>query len=85
MVRDQKSETREAHQVYNLHVKPVEHIHEGEYVVVMPDGQMIFAPTLVEVMQRAQAQASPANFIFKVGDVVVGNLRSPRRGRVPAC
>jgi len=35
----------------------------------------IFAPTLVEVMQRAHERPSPNNFIFKVGDIALGKLR----------
>jgi len=65
------SDSERAHQVYDAHVKG----HQGEYALVTPDGQVIFAPTLVEVMQRAHERPSPDNFIFKVGDVALGMLR----------
>lgn len=75
MARDQTSESGEAHRIYDLHVKPLEHAHKGECALVTPDGEVVFAPTLVDVMQRAHERANVANYIFKVGDVALGKLR----------
>ena len=75
MGRDQASQSQEAHRVYDQHVKPVEEAHEGEYALVTPDGQVMFAPTLVDIMKLGQERASRDNFIFKVGDVALGKVR----------
>ena len=74
MSRERNRQSQEAHRVYDLHVRPTEQAHGGEYVLVTPDAQVIFAPTLEEVMRRAHERASPDNFIFRVGDVVLGRL-----------
>ena len=75
MVRGRKSGVRDAHRVYDRHVKPVEHEHAGEYALVTPDGQTYFASTLVEILMRAHERPSVENAIFKVGDVALGILR----------
>lgn len=74
MVGDENPRNQEAHRVYDLHVKPIEHVHTGEYVLVTPDGQLILALTLEDVMRWAHERANPDNFIFKVGDVALGTL-----------
>jgi hypothetical protein len=75
MVRDYASASLEAHAVYDRHVKPVEHVHQGEYVLVTPDEQTYFASTLVDVLRRGHESSNPRNFIFKVGDVALGSIR----------
>jgi hypothetical protein len=75
MTRDPHSETQAARAVYDRHVKPIEHEHVGEYALVTPDGQTIFAPTLVDIMVRAHEQPNAENAIYKVGDIVLGKLR----------
>ncbi len=75
MARGRNAQSEHAHRVYDLYVKPVEQTHQGQYVLVTPDGQTIFAPTLVEVMQRAHQRPSPDNYIFKVGEIALGTLR----------
>ena len=63
------------HRIYELHVRPVEHEHAGEYALVTPDGRTFFAPTLGDIMILANERANPSNAIFKVGDVVLGKIR----------
>lgn len=75
MVRNRTSQNQEAHRIYDLHVKPIEHAHKGEYALVTADGQVVFAPTLEDVMLRAHERANPDNYIFKVGDVALGKIR----------
>lgn len=75
MVRDRDSEGQDPRQVYDRHVRPVEHAHQDEYALVTPDGETIFAPTLVEIFRRAHERSHPGNYIFKVGDVALGKVR----------
>jgi hypothetical protein len=44
-------------------------------VLVTPEGRTFLAPTLLEVAEQAHNIPSEDNFIFKVGDRVVGKLR----------
>ena len=74
MVRERASRSQEARRVYDLRVRPIEHAHRGEYALITPDGQTIFAPTLEDVMRRAHERAHRDNLIFKVGDVALGRL-----------
>ena len=65
---------KNANRVYKQYVKPLEPSHRGEYVVVTPDGQTIFGPTLLAAVQQAQEISPKDNFIFKVGDKVLGKV-----------
>ena len=75
MANRKDSSSQEARRIYDLHVKPVEQAHRGEYALVTPDGTVVFAPSLVDVMKRAHEQRHLGNFIFKVGDMALGKIR----------
>ena len=62
-------------QLYARFVKPLERKHTGEYVAVAPDGRLVLAPTLPDVMEKAEQALPPGNFLFKVGDVAVDRWR----------
>jgi hypothetical protein len=55
--------------VYEQYVKPVEHLHTDEYVMVGPDGEMIFGSTLLDIAWKAHEVAHPDNCLFKVGEI----------------
>ena len=74
MTMNPGSQPPDAHRVNDPHVRPLEQAHKGEYALVTPDGRAVFAPTLLDVMQRAHERANPGNYIFKVGDVALGRL-----------
>lgn len=74
MPGDQTSRSQEVHRVYDLCVRPIEDAHAGEYVLVTPDGEPIFAPTFEGIVRRAHERASPGNFIFRVGSVTLGRV-----------
>ena len=74
-MKEQTPQRNDANRVYKQYVKPLEPSHKGEYVVVTPDGQTILGPTLMSAVQQAQAISPKDNFIFKVGDKVLGKLR----------
>lgn len=63
--------TREVYRIYDKYVKPFEHEHEGEYALVTPDGDVHFAPSVLEIMDKAHTIPNEKNQIFKVGDVFV--------------
>jgi hypothetical protein len=60
-------------QLYAQYVKPLEQKHAGKYVAVSPQGKVVLASTLVDVMKKAEAELGSGNFVFKVGDIVVGS------------
>jgi len=64
----------QAERVYEQYVKPLEQAHQDEFVLVASDGQIIFAPTLLALAEKAQKTPSKDNFLFKVGDKVIGHL-----------
>jgi hypothetical protein len=63
-----------ANRMYDQHVKPVEAAHLGEYALVTPDGEVVFAPTLLELAEIAQRMANNENFLYKVGDRAIATL-----------
>ena len=60
--------------IYEQYVKPVENVHPGEYVLVRPDGELVFGPTLLEVVMKAQEVAHPDNCLFKVGEISASQI-----------
>ncbi|MHB8576409.1 MAG: DUF5678 domain-containing protein, partial [Dehalococcoidia bacterium] len=64
--------TEKSKRLYKKYVLPLESKHYGEYIAVSTDGRIVFAKTLVEVMQQAEHDLGSGNFVFKVGDIAVG-------------
>jgi hypothetical protein len=54
--------------VYEQYVKPIEQNHLNEYVLVRPDGEMFFAPTMLDAVKKAHELGHPDNCLFKVGE-----------------
>ncbi len=73
-IRDEERK-RLADQLYERHGRPLEDEHWGEFVAIAPDGRTVLAPTLLEALRRATAAFGPGNFVFKVGERVVGRIR----------
>jgi hypothetical protein len=61
-------------QIYEQYVKPVEQDHQGEYVVVTPDGRLIFAPSLDAIAKKADEMPRTGNFLFKVGEISAAKI-----------
>jgi hypothetical protein len=66
---------QQSDQLYALYVKPLEQAHTGEYVAVAPDGRLVIASTLPDVMEKAGQALPSGNFLFRVGDVAVDTWR----------
>ena len=60
--------------VYVQHVRPVEQAHQGEYVLVRPGGEMIFAASMPELFEKTDQMDHWDNCIFKVGDISAVNI-----------
>ncbi len=67
----QEELTRQSDQLYEKYVKPLEQNHRGEFIAVSPDGNIVLAPTLLDVIKQAERRQGGGNFVFKVGDVAV--------------
>jgi hypothetical protein len=61
----------ELDRIYEQYVKPVEDEHEGEYALVMADGQVFFASEVLELVDKAAEKPSRQNKLFKVKDISV--------------
>ena len=69
---EQRQLTEQALGLYERYGKPLEAEHAGEYVSIAPDGRALLARTLDAAMVDGAARFGPGNFVFKVGDLVVG-------------
>lgn len=65
---------QDADKLYERYVKPLEKDHWGQFIAVSPRGKTILGSSLVEVMQRGINILGSGNFIFKVGEKVVGKI-----------
>lgn len=75
MQEDTAALTRQSEDLYRRYVKPLEQDHRGQYVAVSPDGALVLAPTLFELMDKAEQDLPPGNFLFKVGDIAIDTWR----------
>jgi hypothetical protein len=66
---------RIADQLYERYGRPLEDSHRGQYIAIASNGSYLLAPTLVEAVVQSAAELGPGNFVFKVGDRVVGSWR----------
>jgi hypothetical protein len=67
--------TQQSEDLYRRYVEPLERDHQGEYVAVSESGEVILAPTLLEVMDRAEKRLLPGSFLFKVGEIAIDTWR----------
>jgi hypothetical protein len=65
----------ESDRLYLRYVKPLEREHLGEYAAVSVGGQVLLAPTLLDLIEKAERMLPPGNFLFKVGDIAVDTWR----------
>lgn len=66
---EQRPGVARLNQIYEQYVKPVEPEHLGEYVLVTPEGEMIFAPNVEVFLERTAHIAPGDNCLFEVGPV----------------
>lgn len=64
----------EGDRLYTNHVAPLEQEHRGEYAAVAPDGRLMRGKTSYEVSLPASEAFGRGNFVFKIGDRVLGRL-----------
>lgn len=72
---DQAEQLRAADEIYERYARPLEQAHWGKFAAINPDGTVVLADTLGEVVLKAGELLGTGNFIFKIGDVVVGSIR----------
>ena len=69
---DQDQLNRQFDELYAKFGKPLEASHRGEYLAIAPDGRTLTGATLLEVLERADAQFGKGNFLYKIGERAVG-------------
>lgn len=74
------SRARTDQQLYERYGRPLEKVHQGEYVAIGPEGRTILGPSDIEVLQKAIDAFGSGNFALRrVGHRTFGrwlNLRS---------
>jgi hypothetical protein len=75
MAEDTAALTRQSEELYQRYVKPLEKDHQGEYIAVSEDGRIVLASTLPELLDKAEQDLPPGNFLFKVGDIAIDTWR----------
>ncbi len=63
------TDTDRFYEVYDRYVRPLEPTHAGQYVMVAPDGQMILATDLSDLVAQADQLPPTGNYLYKVGQV----------------
>ncbi|KKU56518.1 MAG: hypothetical protein UX79_C0031G0003 [candidate division WWE3 bacterium GW2011_GWB1_47_11] len=61
-----------AEKLYKRYGRPLEKKHWGKFVAISPTGKTIIAPTLYEASDKALEKYGRGNFIFKIGEIAVG-------------
>ena len=64
-----------SNKLYQQYGKPLEKEHKEEFLAISPTGKVLLAPSLLEAMEQASSALGPGNFIYKVGEKVVGKWR----------
>ena len=64
--------TRQAIDCYERYVCPLEESHRSEFAAVSEDGRIMLASTLREAIAKGARSLGPGNFVFKIGELVVG-------------
>lgn len=72
---DAAMRTQESLAVYTQYVKPLEKNHRGEYAAVSKGGEIVLAPTLLDVMEQAERSLVADSYVFRIGDIAVGRWR----------
>jgi hypothetical protein len=66
----------EADRLYAQYGESLEEQHRGQFVAISPAGQTMLGETVVDVLEKAEAAFGPGkNFVFKVGEKIVGKRR----------
>jgi hypothetical protein len=65
----------EADRLYEQYAKPLEKDHNGEYIVVSSRGKYLLGTKLHDVVDAADRQFGPDNFVFKLGETAAVTWR----------
>lgn len=76
MVGAEQDRRIEADRLYERYGRPLEAEHWGEFVAISREGGVVLGPSVLDVMHRAKAELGRGNYVFKVGERVVGGWRS---------
>jgi hypothetical protein len=64
--------------IYEVHGRPLEADHWGEFLAVSPDGETMLDTDYEALFQRAISGFGEDITFFKIGEVAVGSLRWSR-------
>lgn len=71
--KDPKKLEQLSDKLYEMHGRPLEKTHHGEYLAVSFKGKTILGNNLYEIVKKALDSFGPANsVVFKVGQKFVG-------------
>jgi hypothetical protein len=75
MTKSDGNLVRRSNELYERYGKPLEAEHWGEFLAISPDGRTLLASSHLDALTRARDAFGPGNFIFRVGERVVGRIR----------
>ena len=58
--------SQQAEDLYERYGKPLEAEHYGEYVAISPQGGVVHAPTLQEVLDMSLEQLGKGSYVFRL-------------------
>lgn len=71
-MKDKVKIKQTAEKLYERYGKPLEKKHWGQFVAISPSGKKIIATTLYEASEKALQKFGRGNFVFKIGEIAVG-------------
>jgi hypothetical protein len=66
---------READEFYDRYAERLEAEHWGEFVGISEDGIVVLGSSMREVADEIEAVSAGRNFVYRIGERVVGNIR----------
>jgi hypothetical protein len=75
MATEQQKLKRQANRLYDRYAKPLEDENPGRYIAVSPKGEFLLGDDLLDITVKATEAFGRGNFVFKLGERVVGNWR----------
>ena len=72
-MKDKANIKQTGERLYKRYGKQLEKKHWGKYIAISPTGKTIIAPTLYEVSEKALEKFGRGNFVFKIGEIAVGD------------
>jgi hypothetical protein len=72
---DKAERMKRANALYDRYAKHLEPEHEGEYVAIFPNGDLVIGSEVLDVAEEALAKFGKGATVFKIGERAVWHVR----------